>query len=79
MENSKFNANLILLQNGIQKTQSQTFYYGEEDPSFKFAGLVNLVGNPAVSLITVPKADHNFYGMLEEFEELPKYLVGERG
>ena len=35
--------------------------------------------NPAVSLITVPKADHNFYGMLDEFEELPKYLLDERG
>jgi hypothetical protein len=54
------------------KGERMVYVYGEEDPSFKFAGLVNLVGNPAVSLITVPKADHNFYGMLDEFEQLPE-------
>lgn len=66
------------IREGTAKFQGErmVYVYGEEDPSFKFAGLVNLVGNPAVSLITVPKADHNFYGMLEKFENLPEqYLL----
>ena len=70
--------NWYKIRDGIEKFKGEqmVYVYGEEDPSFKFAGLVNLVGNPAVSLITVPKADHNFYGMLDEFEQLPeKYLI----
>ena len=70
--------NWYKIRDGIEKFKGEqmVYVYGEKDPFFKFAGLVNLVGNPAVSLITAPKADHNFYGMLDEFEQLPeKYLI----
>ena len=64
---------------GATKFQGEkmVFIYGENDPSFKFVGLLDLVNNPAKSVHIIPGADHNFVGMLEEFEKLPEqYLVG---
>lgn len=64
---------------GAQKFQGErmVFVYGENDISCKYVPMLSLIKNPAVSFHTIPGAEHNFVGMLEEFENLPEqYLVG---
>ena len=58
------------------KGEKMVLIYGEHDPSYKFVGLLNLIDNPKKSIHVIPSADHNFVGMLEEFENLAEeYLV----
>lgn len=57
--------------------EQMVYIYGEKDSSAKFIGLLDLINNPAKSVHIIPRADHQFVGMLEEFENLPEqYLVG---
>lgn len=48
---------------------------GTLDPSYKFAGLIDLCKNDKVKAVICEKADHNFTGMLDEFLEVCKGLI----
>ena len=58
------------------KGEKIVFVYGEQDPSYKYVPMLDLIDNPAKSVVVIPRANHNFVGMLEEFQKLPeKYLI----
>lgn len=64
---------------GASKFQGEkmVYVYGEEDVSFKLIGLIDLIDNPSVSVVSIPKADHKFLDMLDEFKNLSEqYLLG---
>ncbi len=59
------------------KETSATIIIGELDPSFKFAGMINLINNNKLHLITLSNVDHNFTNNLSDFVLLPEqYLFG---
>ncbi len=60
---------------GLLKTASATIIIGEADPSFKFAGMINLVNNDKLQLVTLKNIDHNFSDKLSEFIALPEQYL----
>ena len=49
---------------------SITLVIGERDPSFSYVPFLKLKNIPNLDIKTVPGADHNFAGMLDEMIEM---------
>lgn len=48
--------------------------YGEHDPSFRYLPFLDGIWKN-VKILTVPKADHNFWGMSDEFIDLSDFIM----
>ena len=76
--NSPLFFNWHLIKNGMKQFTGEkaVFVYGDLDPSYKYAEMINLIGNDRVKLAIIEGADHHFVDKLDEFIDLPnKYLL----
>ena len=56
-------------------SQSMTIVFGDQDPCYPYAGMLDTVNKANIRRITVYNEDHYFSKSLEDFIQLPeKYL-----
>ena len=60
-----------------QLSQSQQMFllFGDRDPSYPYAEIVDALKNENIKKIIVPNADHNFSASIEEFIKLPEQYL----
>lgn len=55
--------------------QEVTMIFGEHDPSYAYAELIDFLRKENVKRVTVPVADHNFSNAIDEFIRLPEQFL----
>ena len=56
--------------------EQATFVYGDLDPSYKYAEILNLIRNKRIRCEIIQGTDHHFKGKLDEFINFPyKFLL----
>ena len=60
-----------------QLSQSQQMFllFGDHDPSYPYAEIVDSIKKENIKKIIVPNADHNFSASIEEFIKLPEQYL----
>lgn len=59
----------------LAKKQQMVIAFGENDPSFPYSELIDMVGKANISRVIIPKADHNFSQSMDDFMALPEKFL----
>ena len=59
----------------MPQAQEATLAFGEQDPSYPYAGLVDFLRKENIKRIMISAADHNFSNAMDEFLRLPERFL----
>ena len=59
----------------MSEEQEVTMIFGERDPSYPYAELIDLMRKENIKRVTIPNEDHTFSHAIDEFLRLPEQFL----
>ena len=59
----------------LSEKQQMVIAFGENDPSFPYSELIDIIGKENISKVIIPKANHNFSQSMDDFMALPEEFL----